>query len=1046
MPKNEAKVRFNADTKGFNDAIKKSNQELSELRAEFKLNETEMQSAGKTVEGLEKKHENLKAQLEASQDRTEALNQKVAKAVEIFGENSQEVSKLRVQLANAQTTEEKLKKAVSDCEKEIKAQADAAEEAERASNKLTAEIDDQQEELTQLKKKYADLILENKECTDEAKDLERQIGDLSSELKKSKSAFAEAERKANDLDQSMDDAGDSAADSADGFTVAKGAIADLASEAIQLAIGKISEFIGYLAELPEATRELRQDMATLETSYETAGFTVEQATGTWKELYKIFGEDDRAVEAANHIAKFSKNQQDLNAWVNITKGIWGTYQDSLPVEGLAEAANETTKTGQVTGVLADALNWSSEAASMFSKYMSEDVTTAEDAFNVALSKCTTEQERQALITETLTALYGDAATKYDEASGAQTEAKEAAAENILVQSELGETIEPLTTAWQNIKTEMLSGFIPAAEKVSAWGVDALAWLKEHPKLMQTLAITLGIVAGALSAMAIAWGVYTAAQWVANTAILGCPLTWIIGAIVAVAAVIAVLIVYWDDIAAAVKRCWDAVVKTLSQWGNWINQNVIQPVVGFFKGLWDGIVGVFKAVIDWVKNNWKSIVLFIINPFAGVFNYLYENFEGFRNVVNNVVNAIKNFFVDLWNGIVAGAKAAWNWICDAVQFGVMLIGSVLSAAFDIITLPFRFIWENCKQYVFAAWEWIKSAVSTAINAVKNVITTVWNAVSNTFTTVWNACKNAVMTVWNAIVNFITPIINTIKNAITTAWNAIKSVTSTVFNAIKSVLTTIWNGIKNAVTTAVNAVKNTVSNVWNAVKTATTTAFNAVKNTATNIWNGIKNAVSTAVNAVKSKVTSVFNSVKSTVSSIFNGIKSTATNVWNGIKTAITKPIEAAKSKVKSIVDSIKGFFSGMKLSLPKIKLPHFKITGKLSISPPSVPKLKIDWYKDGGILTRPTIFGMNGGRLMAGGEAGAEAILPIDRLQGYITGAIEKSMNVVNLESLAAAVEDLANRPVQMNINGRQFAVATAGDTDNVSGMRTRFKERGLILD
>jgi len=231
-----------------------------------------------------------------------------------------------------------------------------------------------------------------------------------------------------------------------------------------------------------------------------------------------------------------------------------------------------------------------------------------------------------------------------------------------------------------------------------------------------------------------------------------------------------------------------------------------------------------------------------------------------------------------------------------------------------------------------------------------------------------------------------------------------------------------------------------------QSATSSAFNSVKSVASSIWNGIKNTISNAVNNVKSKVSSVWNSVKSSTSSAFNSIRSTASSVWNRVKSAIITPIESAKNKIKSIVSTIKGFFSNMKISLPKIKLPHFSISGKLSISPPSVPKLSIKWYRDGGIMLNPTIFGMNGNSLMAGGEAGPEAILPIDRLEGYVENAVEKTMQKLNLQPLVNAIEDLADRPIEMNINGRHFATATAGDADNVNGLRNAFRSRGLVLE
>jgi len=317
----------------------------------------------------------------------------------------------------------------------------------------------------------------------------------------------------------------------------------------------------------------------------------------------------------------------------------------------------------------------------------------------------------------------------------------------------------------------------------------------------------------------------------------------------------------------------------------------------------------------------------------------------------------------------------------VQVGIMLVGSILSAAFQIITLPFRFIWENCKEYVFAAWEWIKEKVTTAINAVKSVIGTVMNAISSVISTIWNGVKSVTSSVWNAI-----------KGVISSVWSAISSRVTTAINAVKSVVSSVWNTIKSVTSSVWNSIKSVVSSVWSSIKAAVSAAINAVKSVVSNVWNGIKSVTSSVWNGIKSGVSSAVNAVKSTVSNVFNSIKNTASNVWNGIKNAILTPIEAAKNKIKGIVDTIKGFFSGMKLNLPKIKLPHFSVEGKLSLSPPSVPKLKIDWYKDGGIMTQPTIFGAAGNKLLAGGEAGAEAILPLSVLWEKLDAILSKAFN------------------------------------------------------
>ena len=329
-----------------------------------------------------------------------------------------------------------------------------------------------------------------------------------------------------------------------------------------------------------------------------------------------------------------------------------------------------------------------------------------------------------------------------------------------------------------------------------------------------------------------------------------------------------------------------------------------------------------AVIIAVFQNWGTITEWFGNLWTTI-----------CTGIGTAIESLKTWFMGLWTHI----QTVWDGICNVIQTAFMLIGSIIEGAIQIITLPFQFIWENCKEIVMSVWESIKSFVSTAIESIKNVITT-------------------------------------------------------IMTAIQTVISTIWT-----------AISTKVSGVLNTIKTVVTTVFNAIKSVVTTIWNGIKSIISTVVDGVKTKVTTVFNAVKNTVSSVFNGIKSTATTIWNGIKNAILTPIEAAKEKIKGIVDSIKGFFNNMKISLPKIKLPHFKISGKLSIAPPSVPKLSIDWYKEGGIMTSPTVFGMNGTSLMAGGEAGAEAILPLKGFYNQLENILTNRLDMTEMEKYLAVI-------------------------------------------
>lgn len=415
---------------------------------------------------------------------------------------------------------------------------------------------------------------------------------------------------------------------------------------------------------------------------------------------------------------------------------------------------------------------------------------------------------------------------------------------------------------------------------------------------------------------------------------------------------------FTDIVDVLKTVWDGFCQILAPIFEGVFNhiaNILSTVTGVITGILDVFIGIFTGNWSQAWTGVKEIFSSIWNEISSFFTNILNVIKGVADVVlgwfgtswNDVWTNIKTFFEGIWNGIVSFFTGIWETIKNIVQTGIMLIGSILEATVDIITLPFRFIWENCKEIIITVWDAIKSKVTTVINAVASVISTVMNAIKTVFTTVWNA----------------------IKTVVTTVVNTIKSVVTTVFNAIKSTATTVWNAVKTAVTTPVNAIKNTV--------------------------------------------TTVFNSVKSTVTSIFNGIKSTATSVWNGIKSAITTPIEAAKNKVKGVVDAIKGFFSGMKISLPHIKLPHFRVSGKLSIAPPSVPHLSIDWYKEGGIMTSPTIFGMNGSSLMAGGEAGAEAILPLAGFYKQLEAMISSHLNTSAMEKYLAVIADNSSKGIYL---------------------------------
>ena len=483
--------------------------------------------------------------------------------------------------------------------------------------------------------------------------------------------------------------------------------------------------------------------------------------------------------------------------------------------------------------------------------------------------------------------------------------------------------------------------------------------------------------------------------------LGAALGGISAPVLAVVAVIAVLVAafvhLWktnEGFRDAIIGTWNRIKDTISGFCQGIVDRLnalgfqFTDIVDVLKTVWDGFCQVLAPIFEGVFNNIANIlstvtgvITGILDVFIGIFTGNWSQaWTGVKEIFSSIWNGISSFFTNILNVIKGVADVVLGWF-----------GTSWNEVWTNIKTFFEGIWNGIATFFTTIWETLKNVVTVGIMAIGSILSAAFDIITLPFRLIWENCKEIIISVWDAI-----------KSKVTTVIHAVASVISTVMNAIKTIFSTVWNAIKTVVTTVVNAIKSVV-----------TTVFNAIKSTATSVWNAIKTAVTTPVNAIKSTVTTVLNSVKSTVSSIFNGIKSTATSVWNGIKTAITTPIEAAKNKVKSVVDAIKGFFSGMKISLPHIKLPHFKVSGKLSIAPPSVPHLSIDWYKEGGIMTSPTIFGMNGSSLMAGGEAGAEAILPLACFYKQLEAMISSHLNTSAMEKYLAVIADNSSKGIYL---------------------------------
>lgn len=297
----------------------------------------------------------------------------------------------------------------------------------------------------------------------EAADVAKGINDLGDESNKASEKIKDVDEKAEKAEKGLSK-----------LDVAAGTLAgNLASKLVSAMGNCISE----LSSLTQETQEYREDIGKLETAFQSANLSTELATKTYKDFYSVLGEEDRSVEAVNHLAKFVSIEKDMATWTDICTGIWGTFGDSLPIEGLTEAANETAKTGELTGVLTDALNWAAAAGETFGVRLKANTTaneeynkkvteakSAEDFFKIALSELSTEQERSAFITETLNELYADAAQKYRDNNAGIIEARKATSEYTDAQAALGVAMEPVQTKLTAFKASFVKEFTPQLKK------------------------------------------------------------------------------------------------------------------------------------------------------------------------------------------------------------------------------------------------------------------------------------------------------------------------------------------------------------------------------------------------------------------------------------------------------------------------------------------------------------------------------------------------------------------------------------------------------
>lgn len=451
---------------------------------------------------------------------------------------------------------------------------------------------------------------------------------------------------------------------------------------------------------------------------------------------------------------------------------------------------------------------------------------------------------------------------------------------------------------------------------------------------------------------------------------------------------------WQGVQEVFGAVWDFVVATFENWIStftsltdtvlgWFGtdwETVWTNVKTFFSDTWNAISSFFSGILTGIKtfftDTWNAIVSF----FSGILSGIYSSVTG-------TMTEIHDTFTNIWDSITGFLSGAWETIKNIVTVGIMAVKEIISAAFQIITLPFRFIWENCKDTVLSIWETIKSVIGEKIDAVKEKITTVTTAISNVASAAWNAISSTASSLWEGIKGTIGSKIDAAKEKVSTATSTITSVASSAWSSVSSTASSFWSTISSTVSSKISAASSAVSSATSTITSVASSAWSSVSSAASSKWESVRSTISSKLSSAQSTVSSLMSGITSTMSSGLSSALSTVSGKFSSIYSTISSKMSAARDAVGNAISALKSKFN-FSWSLPHLKLPHVSISGSFSINPPSVPHFGISWYKDGGILTRPTIFGAAGNNLLAGGEAGAEAVVPLatlwDKLETMIT--------------------------------------------------------------
>ena len=490
---------------------------------------------------------------------------------------------------------------------------------------------------------------------------------------------------------------------------------------------------------------------------------------------------------------------------------------------------------------------------------------------------------------------------------------------------------------------------------------------------------------------------------AVTSALGAAFTFLtspIGLIIlAIAAVVAIGVLLYKN--------WDTVKEKASQLGQWI--------VGVFNNLKEKATAAIQAFAD----KFPAAFAFISSIFESWKQTVTGVFDGVKQVFQGIIQFVTGVFSGDWSKALDGLKnifsGAFKALSSLALAPLNALKGVVVGAFNAIDTATGGKLTAIKEKASAAWTSIKEKAGTVLSAAKDTITEKLSNIKSAYEQHGGGIKGIAAAAMEGVKGYYTAGYSFINNLTGGKLEEMRSKFSEKLSAVGTNVSNAFNSVKSTIGNFMSQAVSNVSSNLESMKTAYTNAGGGIKGIVAGAMAGVQGTFSNVMSAVNTLTGGKLESIRSAFASKLDAAKQAATSKFEEIKSGISSKLEAAKQTVQNGLNAIKNFFSGCHLSLPKIKLPHFSISGSFSLAPPSIPKIGVEWYKDGGILTGPTIFGANGGSLLGGGEAGKEAVLPLSELWSNMKSVVA---GVVGSQPEASGAADMFGRIKQLVEGGQ----------------------------